>query len=308
MSRVSTFGNYQSALLNLFSAQGRQQDASNRLSTQKVATDLTGFGRTSETLTALKGSQSRLTGFIDTADVVSSRLVTQDLALTQINDALGAATSAITSVVGLDSVGTLMQELEGAFQSVMGGLNFKHQGNYLFGGANNAVAPVALDDLAALADEPVVADIFNNDGLIPKSRLAEGTTIETGFLASDVGQEIVSIFRDIQLYHEGPNGPFTGQATAAQKTFLTDQLGRLKTASGGVVDNLARNGSLQKQVETVGASQLAQRSALEALVADKTDANVAQAITDLELANVAVEASARVVSQLSEVTLLNYLR
>ena len=44
------------------------------------------------------------------------------------------------------------------------------------------------------------------------------------------------------------------------------------------------------------------------MVSKKTDADLAQAITDLQLAQVAVQASAQVISQLSQVSLLNYLR
>src|SRR5690606_40668022 len=69
-SDLATFGNYQSALLDLMKAQTRAADAQERVSTQKNATDLTGFGRQSETLTALKGAQSRIQGFIDTSDAV----------------------------------------------------------------------------------------------------------------------------------------------------------------------------------------------------------------------------------------------
>ena len=39
MTRVSTQGNYNTALLNLFSAQSRMQDAQNRIGTQIVLND-----------------------------------------------------------------------------------------------------------------------------------------------------------------------------------------------------------------------------------------------------------------------------
>ena len=71
MTRISTYGNYQSALLNLMNTQLRSAEAQERVSTQKNATDLTGFGRQSETLTAMKGAQSRIQGFIDTAEAVT---------------------------------------------------------------------------------------------------------------------------------------------------------------------------------------------------------------------------------------------
>ena len=84
MTRVSTSGNYQSALAELMNTQVRAQEAQTRISTQKVATDLTGFGRGAETLTALKSMQSRIQGFINTGETVSARLASQDMAFERI--------------------------------------------------------------------------------------------------------------------------------------------------------------------------------------------------------------------------------
>ena len=88
MSRVSTTGNYQSALMDLMASQTRMAEAQKKIATQKNATDLVGFGRQSETLTAMKGSMARLQSFIDTGETVSARLTTQDLAMNRVNDAL----------------------------------------------------------------------------------------------------------------------------------------------------------------------------------------------------------------------------
>lgn len=308
MTRISTAGNYQSALLNLMAAQTRQQDAQNRISTQKVATDLTGFGRGAENLTALKGAQSRIQGFLDTGEVVAARLESQDLALNQIADAIGEARAAIGNVLASDSANVLMLELQGQFQTVQNGLNARHQGGYLFAGADTTNPPVAVATLVELAAAPDVASTFGNDTLTPVSRLAESTSVETGYLASDVGTDIFQIFRDIQNYHTGPSGPLTGKPTEAQKTFLTTQLARLDAARTGVTEVTSRNGSLQKRVETLNTSHVAQITSLDALVAQKTDADLAQAVTDLQLSQVAVQASAQVISQLSQVSLLNFLR
>ena len=72
MNRISTAGNYQSALLNLMSAQARQADAQTRMSTQKNATDLAGFGRGSESLTSMKAAQSRVQGFVNAMALAAS--------------------------------------------------------------------------------------------------------------------------------------------------------------------------------------------------------------------------------------------
>ena len=308
MSRISTAGNYQSALLNLMAAQTRQQDAQERISTQKIATDLTGFGRGAENITALKGAQTRVQGFLDTGEVVAARLERQDLALNQIADAIGEARATIGSVLASDSANVLILELQGQFQNIQNGLNARHQGGYLFAGADTTNAPVGVATLAELAAAPDVASAFGNDTLTPVSRLAESTSVETGYLANDVGTEIFQIFRDIQEYHAGPGGPLTGKPSEAQKTFLTAQLSRLDAARTGVTETISRNGSLQKRVETLNTGHVAQITSLDELVAKKTDADLAQAVTDLQLSQVAVQASAQVISQLSQVSLLNFLR
>lgn len=308
MTRVATFGNYQSALLDLMTAQSRAADAQQRVSTQKNATDLTGFGRQSETLTALKGAQSRIQGFIDTADAVSARLVTQDLATNQINDAITGIREAIGSALSTDSAGSLLQELEGHFQSIRTGLNTRHHGNYLFAGASTDTPPVAAASLSELLAAPTVTSLFGNDTLKTVSRVAEGSTLETGFLADELGTEVLTILRDIQNFQGTPgSGPLTGRVTEAQKAFLATQLSRLETASTNVVDKIAKTGSLAKQVETITTGHVAQLGALDELVAGRTDADMAAAITDLQLSQVAIQASAQVISQLRQVSLLNYL-
>src|SRR5690606_19101152 len=115
MTRVSTFGNYQSALLDLMSAQTRALDAQRRVSTQKVADDLTGFGRGSETLTALKSMQSRIKGFIDVGETVAARLTTQDLAFERIADSATSARQAVAEALAAGRADGLMLELQGQF-------------------------------------------------------------------------------------------------------------------------------------------------------------------------------------------------
>lgn len=309
MSRVSTTGGYQSALLNLMAAQQQQADAGNRVSTRKNATDLTGFGRASETLTALKGAESRVQGFLDTGEAVAARLDAQDLALNQMIDAIGAAREAVGGAMASDSAGTLMLDLESQFQSVSNGLNARHQGGYLFAGTDTTNAPVSVATLSDLAAAPTVASTFGNDTITPVSRIAENTSVETGYLANDLGSTIFQIFKDIKAYNDDPaTGPLSGKPTDAQKVFLTAQLSRLDAAKNATIDVAARNGSLQKRVEQVTASHEAQIASLDKLVSNRTDADMAKAVTDLQLSQIAVQASAQVISQLRDVSLLNYLR
>ncbi|MDP3369243.1 MAG: flagellin [Brevundimonas sp.] len=308
MTRVATFGNYQSALLDLMRAQTRAAGAQERISTQKVATDLTGFGRQSETLTALKGAQSRIQGFIDTAEAVTARLTTQNLAMTRISDGISGVREALAGALSTDSAGSLMLELEGHFQAIRGGLNMRHHGGYLFAGASTSTPPVDAANLTELLAAPSVASVFRNDTLKTASRVAEGTTLETGFLADELGTDIMAILRNIQDFHDTVgSGPLTGKLTDPQKAFLATQLEQLEQAGTAMIDKIAKTGSLANQVDSIMTGHNAQKRALDDLLSERTDADMAAAITDLQLSQVAIQASAQVINQLRQVSLLNYL-
>ncbi|MFN4296715.1 MAG: flagellin [Brevundimonas sp.] len=308
MTRVSTMGNYQSALLNLMTAQVRGLDAQKRVSTEKVAHDFAGYGRASETLTALKSAQSRIQGFIETGQAVAGRMKTQALAFDRIAEGASGARQTIAEGLAAGRVDGLMQELQSYFQISQEGLNAKHQGRHLFAGGDTETAPVTVSSLAQLAAAPDVASVFVNDRLATVSRLDENATLQTGFLADDVGAELFQIFRDIQEYHTGPDGPVDGLLTDQTRDFLTIQLGRFRDAHSRITDVAARSGSMQARVDSLLTSHDNQKLTLQQLIGDRTDANMAEALTDLEMSQISIQASAQVISQLQSTSLLNLLR
>jgi flagellar hook-associated protein 3 FlgL len=308
MTRVSTMGNYNSALLNLFSAQNRQFDAQQRLATEKIATDLQGFGRSSESLTALKGAQARIQGFIDTGDAMLARLDTQDLALSRGADALDRLRSAIVNSIANDAGGTLNLELESAFQAFRGSLNMEHQGQFAFSGGNATELPVGFTTLDQLVAAPDVASAFNNGTLKTRSRISETTAFDSSFLANEIGTEALQIMRDIRAFSDtNVDGPFAARLTEPQKTFLTGKLAELATASRNFMTHVAQNGALFQQVKNINENNAAQLFQLDELVGKRTDADLAQAAVDIKLSEVAIQASAQVINQLRNVSLLNFL-
>ena len=308
MTRVATNANFQSALLDLQRAQARGQDAQTRISTQKNATDLKGFGRGSETLTALRSMSSRIEGFINTGETVKARLETQALALDRIADAAQGAREAIGQAIASGRFDGLMLDLNGQYLAAQGGLNAKHQGSYLFAGARTTEAPVTADTLSDLAAAPDVASVFVNDDLKATSRLDEKTALTTGFLADEIGAPLMAVFRAIQEYHTGPAGPLDGQLDEAGKAFLEARLAELDDARETVIQAGARNGSIQNRVDTLLKAHEAQQTALGELIGDRTDADMAKAVTDLQMSQFSIQASAQVISQLQSTSLLNLLR
>src|ERR1700757_4175688 len=99
MDRVSTATLYNSLVGNLMTAQSNQVTAANQVSSEKVATDLQGYGAQAETLTAMQTVQSQTQTYLDQSNTVSAKLTSQDTAFGQISDGMSSASTAISSAL-----------------------------------------------------------------------------------------------------------------------------------------------------------------------------------------------------------------
>ena len=306
MNRVATRGNYQAALLNLMQAQKRGQTAQQQFASGKVGTSHGEFGRVAETITAMRSTQTRITGFLDTAKTTADRLTTQDVGLERIAASSTQTRGAIANALAMGRAEGLMTEVRSLFQAVQDGINTKHQGKYVFSGGAVDTVPSTVAGLDALAAMPNLDGVFKNDNLIQTSWVDENINLETGFLAADLGTELYGIFRDIAVFNQ--NEPFGSQLTETQKTFLTGLLARFDTATQAVVTHQATNGAILSRTDSIVESHTKRADTLEVMLSEKTDADLAQAVTELELSELAIQASAQVISQLRQTSLLDYLR
>jgi len=306
MSRVSTHGNYQSALLDMMSAQQRHDAAQKIVSTKKNATDLIGFGRDAATVNALRSTQTKINTYIEVNKTVADRLETQDLAMGRIADAATASRLAIANAIAAGRMDGLMAELELQFQVVSEGLNAKHQGQYLFAGGVTDTAPSGVSSLAALEALPNPDDAFNNGHLRQVSRLDDNVTMDTGFLASELGGELFAVFQDLKALDTAT--PLSGQMDGPTRDALTALMQRFETSASNVVNEQGKNGVYQKRVEQMLISHEDKAISAEIMLGSKTDADMIRAVSELEMAQIALQASAQVINQLRQVSLLDYLR
>jgi len=306
--RISTAETWRSALNNLQSAQQRQYDANNEVSTQKVATDLMGYGRSSEIIAAYQSSLSRTNAYIDVNKTVTERLNSQDLALNTASQAASDAKDGVMNALASNSGASLMESIQGSFSEALQGLNYEHNGQYLFGGGNDDAAPVTANTLSDLAAAPSIDSVFVNGTVKKASRIDASTTLQTGMLASDLGKAMLKTFQDIQQYNDGPNGPFGDPLTDDQKTFLTAKQQEFSDAYDHLVEQTSLNGTLQNRVDNSQKSLQSQADSLQNLVGGRTDADLSKAYSDLQQAQVAVQASAQVLANLNQSSLLNLLK
>jgi flagellar hook-associated protein 3 FlgL len=308
VTRVSTTGNYASILTNLMAAQMRQFDANERVSSQKNGNDLKDYAKKAETLAAMRVVDRRTKAYQDQNGLIADKLTNQDQALNQITDAAAQIRQTIADALATDRADTLMTDLNGLFKNAVQGMNTSYDGKYLFAGGQINTQPVTATSLADLTAGPAIATYFHNDDFKAQARVDDSTSVTTGVLADDLGTNMMNALKTIQTFQESGSGPFTGQLTDAQRTFLQNQLAGWDTIRSDLTLTTAQNGLNQKRVDDVGQSLVARKDTLTMMMGDITDADMAKAAGDLQAAGLAVQASAQVFLALQNTSLLNVLK
>ena len=307
--RISTAATWSNALHNLSMAQERQQKANDEVSSQKVATDLMGYGRSSEIIAAYQSTLARTDSYISVNKAVGERLNSQDIALNTVGQSAADAKQSILDSLASGSGAALMESIQGNFSQALQGLNFEHNGLYLFGGGNDDTPPITVGSLSQLTAAPTVDSVFANGTVKKSSRVDASTTLQTGMLASDLGKALMQTFKDIKAYNDDPTtGPFGNELTDAQKTFLQQKSVEFNNTYDKLLESTSLNGTLQKRVENGAKALQNQSDSLTGLISSRTDADLSKSYSDLQQAQVSVQASAKVLASLQSSSLLDILR
>jgi flagellar hook-associated protein 3 FlgL len=310
VNRVSTSGNYATVLANLTRAQQSQMYFGNQVATQRKGSDLKAFSTTADTLTAMNTVQSRLKTYQEQNRVISDRLSSQDVALNQITDAAGSIRAALANALANGSAESMMTDIKAQMGMAVEGMNARYNGKYLFAGGQVDTKPVSIGSIDDLTDPappaPPVdpASFFHNDDYKIQNKLDDSTTVTTGVLASDAGTAMMQALHALQ---NSPVGPFEGKLTPAQQTWIQDQLAGWDTIRQNLTTQTAANGLVQKRLDNSKSYVDAQDTTIAGMIGDIVDADMGQAATQLQMAQVAVQAAAHVFQTLQGSSLLSIL-
>ena len=308
VTRVTTSGNYSAVLANILAAQHRQQDAGTKVATQKNGVNLKEYAGSAEILTSMQSLNTRLDVYKDQNDLLAQKLATQDTGLSRVADAAANVKQIIAEALASDRVDTLVEDIEAQLRDAVAALNSRWNGKYLFAGGQVDTQPVTVTSLADLTAGPPIASFFKNDAFKVAAKADEATTITTGVLASDIATTMMNQFKAFQTFQQGAGGPFTGQMTAAQRTFLEGELANWETIRSDQTDIVARNGTLQKRVETIGDDLVTRSNSLAGMIGKVTDADPAEAYGNLQQAQLSVQSAAYVLQALTQSSLINILK
>ena len=309
---VSTQNTYSVILADLIGAQNSEMTAQQQVSTGKKGNDLTAFGDQTSNLVATNTVKARVDGLVSQLNNLQVKLNFQQTALGQISDVASNLKQTMLNAIASGSGDGVMADVNSYFSQAAQALNSQYGGDYLFSGGQSQTQPFTATSPSQLvatppATNPPVSSFFQNGNLAPANRIDDSTTIQTGFLASNIGQQLMQVFQDIQTFQQSASGNLGGQLTTAQQTFLQNEIASLDGVVTSTTTTTAQGGDIQKRVEDATTAQTDRQTTLKNVLGDITDVNMANAAADLSQAQSAVQASAQVFLALKGMSLLNYL-
>ncbi|NOZ67541.1 MAG: hypothetical protein GXP00_13790 [Alphaproteobacteria bacterium] len=307
MTRVSSFGNQQVMLSRLMDNQARLFKDQTQITTGKKEDSYSGLATEISTLLGAKTVIDQTQGYLRAADHADRFLRTNDIQLsTMVTNAENIRDTMLEAIAQEETFA--LNELMGeSYSTMVSALNTSVGGVHVFSGARSDKEPVTAKTIADLTAATNVADIFQNDQRRPTAKVGQNTTMEYGLLADEVGQEVFQVFKNIADFNAGPSGPLAGKLDATQINFLKSELANMDTAIDNLRVLVARNGTRQKNVENFTKEHENQEAFLKIFISDIEDVNVAEAISRLNNDQVALEASFKITSELTNLTLLNFI-
>lgn len=308
MTRVSSFGHMQSMLTDLLRNQSRVVENQEKINTGKVASNYKGLSRQAATLLGAKTLQTRTEQYISAGDHIKGVLQIYDHSLKTIDEVSQELRQNLMDMLAQEEVYGFEETLKQTLNSFVSALNTQVGGAYVYSGTRTETEPVAVKTLGDLIGLPAASDAFTNVSSKPKAKLDENVLMEYGVLASDVGQPLMQVLKSLAEYNAGAQGPFDGKLSDAQIAFLKGELANLDVARNTILGATVANGVRAQRLDRIFEQHESTNVVLSSFISDIEDVNMAEAVTNLNNDQVALQASYKIMAQLTGLSLLDFLR
>jgi flagellar hook-associated protein 3 FlgL len=307
LDRVGSWSLSQGLINEYGRIQGRNQKWQTQISTGKVGDHLADVKDKASVLVAAKQKSAGVDSYLSATKEVLNRLDIQDLHLKQIADISSRLRAAVGDALSSGRAPGMMNEVHGLYAEAVAILNVRIDGKFIYGGSRTDVAPVSATDLASLSAAATVADVFENTDYELTQRIDEHEMVTVGMPASSIATDLFQMFKDIAAFDAGVNGPFGTSLNAAQTAFLTTQNQTLPNVHNGLTVLAAINGTRHEQVSATVERHESMSAYFAKFIGDIEDVDLSEAIARLNQDQVAAEAAGRMIAQVNQLNLLNFL-
>jgi flagellar hook-associated protein 3 FlgL len=178
-------------------------------------------------------------------------------------------------------------------------LNTQYDGQYLFGGAATATAPVDLSSFSSGTGSVTTADTsyYKGDDELPSVRVADDQTVSYGVTADN------SAFEQVMRVLK-----FVANSSSLSSSDITQALDLASSALSATSIVQTRLSSAASQIESASASQSDYKSFAQSLSSDLTGVDVAAVTAQLSTYQAQLTASYSAIAKIQSLNLASYLR
>lgn len=302
MARIASINTQQVIARSLLEVQGRLRDAQLQLATGRKAETFSGLGPDVRRAISARSLSSQWEAYGALVKTASITLEVYDTQLVDIDDIASKLRASIREIAAAGWSAPLQPIIEGAWGEFRRALNANYGGVAIFAGSRTDVSPVAASQFSDLAGKPL-SEIFQNDEIKAKVRVAPNTDVSYGLTASEVATDLVQAFRDL-----ADAGPIVGQPTQAQLVAVEGALSKLSSGIDKVRSINVSNGLNQATLERYEEKAVARRDLFDSVAGSVEDADLGQVATRISSYRVVLEASYSTIARLQNLSLANFLR
>ncbi len=282
-------------------------DLQAQISSGAKAHDLAGFGGSSARLLSAQGMRMAIETRRAVIEQFEGRFDVQALALNQgAASARGLAQTIREALAANDGRG-IATELEFAFSGAVASMNESWNGQPLFAGERQSGPAVKVATLDALVAAVTPQDIFDESTRPIVVDIGSGPPIELAAKASEISGGLFNTLRDLKIILNTAGGSIGQPIDPNIISQLQIMSGRLDAEAEKFTNEEGRTGRLQARFDTERLRLTQRADLLMKEIGDQADADLAQVSIKLNTLMTQYEATAKTFSDLSKLTLLDYL-
>ena len=310
IDRVSTAQQSAHMLSQINNANAALTKTTDQIASGNVANTYAGFGNQAQVLQATISAHARNSGYVAATTLATTQADIQDTQLTSLSGLVTQLKTAVSNAVANNDPSTLMTQVQSIFDQATSILNSQDaNGDYIYGGGNSTTPPVSVSSLTQLMALPSAANAFANGNSLKSVQVGDGQAVTYGLTASSVGQALMQQLQDIANFDAGAGGNFTGSTSLsqAQNNFLSGKIPALSTVAISLNNVTAANGGVYNQLKGAAVQQTTMGNLYSGFISNIQDTNLAEAATQLQLNQTALQAALQVTATLNQLSLLNYM-
>lgn len=272
------------------------------------ANDLQGFGGASSRLLNAQSMRASADSRGSVLTQLQARFGVQGAALGQVAQASGLLAQSIRDALSANDGRGVAMELDLSFASIVSALNQTWNGQPLFAGERQGAGPIKVSTLAELQAASTPDDLFAEAARHQTIDLGVGEPTVLSAKASELSQGLFDVLRVLKDLIDANGGSIGQPIDSVDRQALQSLADQLDSEASRFTTEEGRAGQLQTRFEQERVRLQQRSNLLVKEISAQADADIAEISIQLNALLVQYEAAAKTFSELSNLSLLHYLR